>query len=241
MSNHNNNGSSWNFSKTIAVLGIAGAVVVVVAIIGVFYAGNKLVDKPEQIVGKVADFIKEGLRPNVKITNIIMSSIESVKKEAKLVVMSAEVAVSDSRSSAKTTLFGYLNLGTTVVDMKVPGNKVQYVVPTDSISYHWDETKGEAVIEVAMPYLDETIVEVQSDPKLIEVRTDVGWARLKSYSGDYLTNEIKSTLRDKVIKEGKKEFLLQQAHRNAEEVILKIFKDKLKAENVECPIRVNIN
>jgi hypothetical protein len=84
-------------------------------------------------------------------------------------------------------------------------------------------------------------VEVQSNPDKIKIKKDIGWARLDKNSGKYLEDEIRKSLRNKVIEEGKKKILLEEAHRNAEKAIIEIFKLKMKSENVDFPLRINFN
>lgn len=172
------------------------------------------------IPGKVAGWIHWG--PDYHITRITSTAIGEIKKESKLVVMSTQITVYEKITSEKRVLWGKLNLGTTVVEMRVHGNKVQYVIATQAIrsdSFHWDAKENELVIEVPSPILDEEIIEVQSDPKRIEVHKDIGWARLESYSGKTLENQIRSNLRTLVIQQGKSELLLDKARSHAEATI----------------------
>jgi hypothetical protein len=116
--------------------------------------------------------------------------------------------------------------------MKVMGNKVQYYIPADSLSEKsivWDHERQEIVIDLPDVILDEDIVEVQSDPKKIMIKKDIGWARFDAYSGKAMEDQIRSELRNKVIDAGKHELLLEKAKANAEKVIKELF-DRLKKE-----------
>ncbi len=171
-------------------------------------------------------------RPNVYNVEITLNTIGKLQQESKIVVLTAELTVDVERSSTKRFMWDYYDLGTTTVRMKVPGNKVQYYIPADSLdenSITWDHERQELVLNLPDPILDEDIVEVQSDPRLIQVQKDIGWARLDAYSGKAMEDQIKSELREKVIEAGKHELLLEKAKRNAEKVIKELF-DRLKKE-----------
>ena len=178
------------------------------------------------------DTVNKVFRPNIYNIEITMNTIGKLQQESKIVVMTAELTVDVERSSTKRFMWDYYDLGTTTVRMKVPGNKVQYYIPTDSLNENsivWDTDKQELVLNLPDVILDEDIVEVQSDPKLIQVQKDIGWARLDAYSGKAMENQIKSELRGKVIEAGKHELLLEKAKANAEKVIKELF-ERLKKE-----------
>lgn len=188
--------------------------------------------------------IWSGFNTTTKIEQVISNTIGELKKESKLVVLTAEITVHAKRSSTKRILWDKLNLGKTVVEMRVMGNKVQYVVPTTVISrdtFRWDKSRGEVVVDIPDPILDEEIIEVQSDPSRIEVWKDVGWGRFESYSGDFLEEQIRRELCSLVIQQGKHELILDRARKNAEEAIRDLFGQFMKREEIEIPIRIYIH
>ena len=145
----------------------AFTLVIIVLILTLGYFGISALETAENII-----------RPERKVTidSIIYSTIGELKKESKIVVMTGEVNLSVKRSHTK--FFSRLNLGTTAVEVLVPKNKVQYVIPTDAISeesFRWNDETGEVSIEIPTPVIDEEIVEIQSDPSLIKVRKEIGW------------------------------------------------------------------
>ncbi|MBN2790797.1 MAG: DUF4230 domain-containing protein [Candidatus Delongbacteria bacterium] len=177
------------------------------------------------------DTFNNVFRPNVYNTEIILNTIGQLKQESKIVVMTAELTVEIERSSSKI-LWDWYHLGTTTVEMKVPGNKVQYYIPADSLSSNsirWDIEKQELVLDLPDVILDEDIVEVQSDPNKIMVKKEIGWARFDAYSGKAMEDQIRGELRSKVIEAGKHELLLEKAKANAEKVVKDLF-DRLKKE-----------
>jgi len=200
----------------------------------------KILSIPEETTKAINNFLK----PNINYETVILATIGEIKKESKFVIQSTEINITVEKSTSKKILWDKLDLGTSVVEMQVSGNKVQYILPLESIvasNFHWDEKTGEFIITVPMPILDEDIVEVQSNPEKIKIKKDIGWGRLEKNSGKFLEDEIRKSLRSRVIEEGKRQILIEEAHRNAKEAILEIFKSKMKSENIDLPSRININ
>ena len=212
----------------------AFTLVIIVLILTLGYLGISALETAENII-----------RPERKVTidSIIYSTIGELKKESKIVVMTGEVNLSVKRSHTK--FFSRLNLGTTAVEVLVPKNKVQYVIPTDAISeesFRWNDETGEVSIEIPTPLIDEEIVEIQSDPSLIKVRKEIGWGRLESRSGEFLERQIRQDLRSLVIEEGKgNKLMLEQAKKNAQEVIRELFETFMRKENLEVPVQTLVN
>ena len=212
----------------------AFTLVIIVLILTLGYWGISALETAENII-----------RPERKVTidSIIYSTIGELKKESKIVVMTGEVNLSVKRSHTK--FFSRLNLGTTAVEVLVPKNKVQYVIPTKAISeesFRWNDETGEVSIEIPTPVIDEEIVEIQSDPSLIKVRKDIGWGRFESRSGEFLERQIRQDLRSLVIEEGKgNKLMLEQAKKNAQEVIRELFETFMRKENLEVPVQTLVN
>jgi hypothetical protein len=218
------------------------AAVVIVIVLSCAFIFLKFIHLGEKVVETPLELAKSFLETKATIQYSITNAIGEIKKESKIVVMTAEISAYANASSEKTKF--WVNLGTTTIEIKADGNKVQYILSTDVInkdSFFYDEKTGELIIKLPKPTLDESIVEVQSNPEKIEVKKDIGWARLSSYSGAYLETELKKNLRDSVIQAGKHELLLEKAQKNAEEVILKMLKEILKKEKVSIPVKINFN
>jgi hypothetical protein len=171
--------------------------------------------------------IAKAIRPEFKSTYIttMNSCTTKLNAQAKLVVLQAEVEVNIVKTDEKIFEIGGLPipLGTTTVHLRCHGNKVQYYVPLDKVgahdfSYHPDN--HQLVLRVPLPVLDESIVEVQSDPTKIELRTEVGWARLDSRSGKALRELAMRELRSAVIHEGRQDFHAAVAKMHAEKKLL---------------------
>jgi hypothetical protein len=217
------------------------AAVSIVMILTIGFIVIKIIGTPAKVIEIINDSITGMLKPNVKIEVVILNTIGELKKESKFVVLTTEITVNEKRSSIKKILWDKLSLGTTVVEMRVPGNKVQYIIPTAEIKFHLNEARSEVVIDIPSAILDEEFVDIQSDPSLIEVRTKIGWGRLQSHSGKQLEDQIRADLRSLVIEQGKKELLLDRARNNAEEAIRNLFEQVMKREKVVVTVRTRIN
>lgn len=162
--------------------------------------------------------ITEAVRPRVVERTVITGALARLHDEAKLVVLTAETDALVTKTSDKSTFWG-IDLGQTRVDLWAKENKVQYVLPLTEIERDstWFDTDGNVLRVVAPePVLDEQLIEVQSDPEKIRVQTELGWARLDRYSGQFLRREARKDLRPAVIEQGRSELLADRARNNAE-------------------------
>jgi hypothetical protein len=224
------------FGKTaIRLIGLKITIIVIcvtVCVLAVVFIMNKTIDASGGILDKSSELLKGMFGTTVHEHQIVLNTIGEIRKHSKLVVMSTEINVDVERSSTKKFMWDYYDLGTTTVRMKVTGNKVQYYIPTDSLSeksLKWDEEKHELVFNLPDPVLDEDIVEVQSDPGKIFIEKEIGWARLESGSGKALEDQIRRELRRKVIEAGRHELLLERAKVNAEKAVRELF-DRIKSK-----------
>lgn len=180
------------------------------------------VGKTVETVGALPAGIAAAFKPNVNVSTTIHRSIDELKQEAKLVVLTAGVDVEVSKTSEKRILWDYLQLGDTTVRLVVPDNKVQYYIPVAGLShenFEYDAESGAVCLHLPEPVLDTEFVDVQSDPDLVQVETEVGWGRLDAYSGAYLEEEARKALRREVIEEGGSELLREKARKEAVSVV----------------------
>jgi hypothetical protein len=173
-------------------------------------------------------------KTNVIYNTTILSAVERARSEGKLVVysfeVSAEVVKSSSKSQEVDLLFSSFNvdLGTTTVSFRTTGNKVQCYVPLGNVtqsSFTADREGNRLVIRIPKPVVDEDIVEIKTDSRFAEVKTDVGWGRLDSKSGAHLREEAKRALRPAVIEEAKRclaELYQAEAQKTAEDLVLRL-------------------
>ncbi|MBN2771037.1 MAG: DUF4230 domain-containing protein [Spirochaetes bacterium] len=166
--------------------------------------------------------VSNAVKPTVSIEQRIFNALGTIKEESKLVVQSTELIINQELTSKKRFMWDYYNLGTTKVRMIVPGNKVQYYIPTELLNeetVRWDKYKHKLILNLPDPVLDESLVEVQSDPSKYIIDKEIGWARSKYYSGAYLEDLFRKNLRNYVINMGKEEYYMEKARKNAERVV----------------------
>ncbi len=193
---------------------------------------------PGETVEHLADRLGDLLRPNVTAKTVVFNAVGEMKKQKKLVVLTTEVTAEIHKENTKTWLG--INWGTTTVDLKVPG-KVQYFVPLEGFGARNITVTGDrksVTVHVAAPQLDREIVEVESDPAKLEVRTAAGWARLAAWSGKTLEDSAKAELRRDVLAAGDAPLVHAQAETAARAAVLEILKPLTEAmrEGVEVKL-----
>ena len=176
----------------------------------------------------------KSLAPSYNTTTVIQTSVNRLRQEAKLVVLSADVTVEVTRTSSKI-LFERLDFGDTVTTVRTKGNRAQYFVDLNGIKesdFRLSNGGRNLVVTVPQPRVDESIVEVQSDPSQIEVQTKVGWLRTDKRSGEITREEAKKALRDAVIAEAKSQIYVDLARRNAEDKVAGLLNPLVKQMGV---------
>lgn len=145
------------------------------------------------------------LRPKVTVNErtLVSTAFGELKKRAKLVVLTAKVsALVETENEVSSEVLGVsIPRGKTKVLVRSPNNRVQYVIPLEALNesnFQFDANLCELTVTLPHPVADRDLVEI--DP-LPEVRTDVGWFRTDSRSGEKLRNEAKGMIRDSVLRE----------------------------------------
>lgn len=222
--------SLWPLALTavfIAIL-IAGTVIV----LRVISLGEKIGESAANAPGKIASTLADAFRPKVSFTTTINSTLQSLKNDPKLVVLTASVSVEVTKLSEKNAFWGYVDLGKSQVRIKAYGNKVQYFVPMLNFSETnivYDDFHKRVVVTVPPPQFDTEMVDVQSDPSRMEMETDLGWGRLDKFSGQFLRDQARTDLRPAVIREGRSELLQEKARSNARMAIKKMLEPMAKS------------
>lgn len=163
----------------------------------------------------------KSLAPTYTTSTLIQTSVQRLRQEAKFVVLSADVTVEVTRTSSKI-LFDRLDFGDTVTTVRTRGNHAQYFVDLNGIKesdFRFSDDNKRLTVTVPEPRVDESIVEVQSDPDQMEVQTKVGWLRTDKRSGEITRAEAKKALRDAVIREAKTPLYVDLARRNAQDKV----------------------
>lgn len=221
-------GSSWPIA--IAVIAIA-----VIALAGFIF--KSCLNQPAHI----AESIAKAAQPQVTVNTVIQTSLERLRDESKLVVFTADVAVMVTKFSDKKVLYGKLDLGTTTVRVRAAGNKAQIVIPLQDIAsgdFKYDESENRLTVTLPAPRVDETLVEVQNDPTFYEVETDVGWARLDKFSGDFLREQAKRDLRPAVILEANNPRIRKAAEESGREKVGALLEAVIKPLRPEATVEV---
>jgi hypothetical protein len=172
-------------------------------------------------VNRLFNRATRSLMPSYSTTTVIQTSMQKLRQEAKLVVLSADVTVEVTRTSSKI-LFDRLDFGDTVATVRTKGNRAQYFVDLNGIKekdFHLTNSGKNLVVTVPEPRVDESIVEVQSDPSQMEVQTKVGWLRSDKRSGELTRAEAKKALRDAVVAEAKSQIYVDLARKNAQDKV----------------------
>jgi hypothetical protein len=186
------------------------------------------------VANRFLDRISKPLAPSYTSTTIIQTSVSRLRNEAKLVVLSADVTVEVTKTSSKI-LFDRLDFGDTVATVRSRGNRAQYFVALDQIresDFHVSGDGRNVTVTVPTPRVDESIVEVQTDPDQMEVKTEVGWGRLDKRSGELARTEAKRSMREAVISEAKTPVYMELARKNAQEKVSELLTPLVKQMGV---------
>lgn len=186
------------------------------------------VDKP----GQVAQTLAGAAQSHVNVNTMIQTSLDRLRDESKLVVFTADVSVMVTKFSDKKVLYGKLDLGTTTVRLRASGNKAQLIIPLKDVAaadFHFDEEKDQLTVTLPSPRVDETLVEVQTDPAYYELQTELGWARLDKYSGDFLREQAKKDLRPAVLAEAGNKRNVEMAKNSGREKIAALLEASIKS------------
>lgn len=133
---------------------------------------------------------------------VVMTAVGQCRAVRRLVVATVPVDVTVSTESVKT-LWG-MYLGTSRVDLRARGNRVQFYVPLQDVAegdVSLDRRRGVLTVRIPRPVVDSEMVFVQSDPALVDVRTQVGWASLDMTMGAELRRQARTALKAAVIEQ----------------------------------------
>jgi hypothetical protein len=179
---------------------------------------------------RVAESIAKAAQPQVTINTIIQTSLDRLRDESKLVVYTANISVMITKTSEKKILYGKVDLGSTTVRLRAAGNKAQIIVPLKKLAagdFRYDENRKQLTVTIPPPRVDEALVEVQTDPNYYEIETDLGWARLDKFSGDFLREQARRDLRPAVIAEASQPRIIEAAKENARQKIAALLQPAL--------------
>jgi hypothetical protein len=193
---------------------------------------------PTSVGTGVKNFVTDVTRPKVDIHEIILTTVQKVQHENKLVVLTSTLDVDVTRKEGSSSWGVYW--GTNVARVMVRDAKVQYCIDLGTVGtadLGFDESRRVLTINVPRPHLDEGMVSI--DPAKIEtVDLSGGWARWdKRDTWDRAVAE----LMPKVLRQAKADPLLakeaDEAGKEAVTAFLKPVADTLHGEDVTLEVR----
>jgi len=214
---------------------IAVAAICISLILLAGYVFKSCAEKPSV----VAESITKALQPQISINTVIQTSLQRLRDESKLVVFTADVAVMITKFSEKRVLYGKLDLGTSTVRIRAAGNKAQIIVPLKDLAssdFRYDENADQLTVVLPTPRIDESLVEVQTDPTYYEVETELGWARLDRFSGEFLREQARRDLRPAVIAEASNPHIIKMAQTSGKEKIAALLEASIKPMRPETKV-----
>ena len=138
--------------------------------------------------------------------------------------------------------------GRTTVAIVAPENVVQYVVPLGDASGHGDRTpdtreseatdgEGAWIVVLPPPRLDESLVEVQSDPRRLSVEVDRDWAD-HLLGDDRAREEALAAIREAVVREASSETATFEVREKARATVAEMIRALLPEDLRSRAIRV---
>lgn len=200
---------------------IAFSLVAITAIAAVAFIFHEC--SPARLSRTIAGGLAQAFQPQVNVNSVVYTTLSNMVNQSKLVVLTTQINVDMTKADEKV-VWG-IPLGTTKVMLRALDNRVQYYVPLTNITkkdFRYDDVHKRLTVSVPAPVLDRDLIEVQSDPGKIEFRTDVGWARFNSRSGQFLRDQAQRDLRPALIREGRNPLYIDKAKTNARESLKKL-------------------
>ena len=127
-----------------------------------------------------------GARQNQGMTARLVTALGELSEKPALRVAMREIAVQvEVAMPTKVTWRPWLvpvgpgvdmQIGQTTATVTAPSNTVQYIVPIQRSNWRLQVDDGAATVTLPPPVVDESVVEVQSDPAKLEITIDRDWA-----------------------------------------------------------------
>jgi hypothetical protein len=200
--------SRFNWPMAITVIAVA-----------VLIAGTTL----GWLVMNKVDRVGEFWKPKVSINEqtLITTALGELKKEAKLVVLTTHVSAEVETENEVELKVGPITIprGKTRVHLRSKVNRVQFVIPREKLtdsSFSFDQGKNELVVRLPQPVADPDMVVIDPNP---EIKTEVGWLRLDSRSGEHLRTNAKGMVDEFVLREATKPIYLGAAREAGEAAV----------------------
>jgi hypothetical protein len=157
----------------------AAVAIALVLVVGVpaAYLMIRAATAPARIVDSLSRSMSEAMRPKVTVKEVVLSSIDNLHKENKLVVFSTDLSVDVTREEGSVSWGIYW--GTNIARVVVNNARVQYVIDlgkmqASDFAYH--EPEKVMAVTVPRPHVDTTMVAI--DPgQIMTLDLRGGWAR----------------------------------------------------------------
>jgi hypothetical protein len=122
---------------------------------------------------------------------------------------------------------------------------VQYVIPLEAdgrrvqadISGDFNGLDGEVVVTLPPPQVDETLVEVQSDPKRMKIQIDRDWAD-HVVGDDEARDEALAAIRAAVVREASSDLAMFEVREKARATVVEMLRALLPESLRDRPIRI---
>jgi hypothetical protein len=182
------------------------------------------------------------LAPAINEQTVINAAITGLNQQIKVVVLTPELSVWVTRNKETRWAWDLVYLGTTTVNIMAPGNRAQYYVPLDRVGERnliFDVAHKTLTLALPSPILDSGMVEVQSDPTKIQVRTEVGWASFDRYEGEAERTEARKALRQAVLESAKGEAFAALARENCRKKLARFLRTVMEKSG-QSDVKVDV-
>ena len=185
----------------------------------------------------------------------ITSALGELRRTPALKVSTREVAVVvDASKPTELTVYPWIvpigeptkvELGRTTAQLVVPGNKVQYIVPLDEFAPGEEPEVHEVkhpdgrrfIVVLPAPRVDESLVEVQSDPAKLREDVDRDWLD-HILRDDEARNAALASIRAAVIDAARAETPMFEVREKARSAVAEMIRALLPPEHKDCVIEV---
>jgi len=185
----------------------------------------------------------------------ITNALGELRRAPALKVATREVAVIvDASKPTELTVYPWIvpigeptkvELGRTTSQLVVPGNKVQYIVPLDAFKPGEEPDVREVerpdgrlfVVVLPPPRVDESLVEVQSDPTKLSEAVDRDWID-HILRDDEARNAALASIRAAVIDAARAETAMFEVREKARGTVAEMIRSLLPPEYKDCAIEI---
>ncbi len=170
-----------------------------------------------------------------RVQETIISTLASEAKESFYVTGVLTFSSTVERQNEKTFLPGILNLslGTTRATVRVPG-RVTYGFSIGELRAEHIRFSDDGIVDVAVPALE--LFSVEPELENVEIRTEVGWARLHRSSGQETEQEALRAIRPTMRAVAERHLASSETPElNAAEALVRLLSPALEAGGLDAP------